>query len=403
MDSAEDRYGKFVKQLFEKHRSVQTAGFRGDSYKPGLDGIRDLDISLGRPSGKFRSIHVAGTNGKGSVCSMIASNLAAAGFRVGLYTSPHLLDFRERARILTASGFELIPQEKVLSFADRLGGVPEHLSFFEISTALAFDWFASEKVDYAVIEVGLGGRLDSTNIISPELSVITSIGLDHCELLGDTRAAIAREKAGIFKKGVPALVWGHDPETDSVFEEEAHRLGATLHYASGEFSPLLEGPSQTWNIRTVRNALELLGIPFNEEATREMARRTGLRGRWERHGNFILDIAHNAAGLKANMERLSGEDGLNIVYGVMADKNLELIAPLFPPQARMMLVAPRTPRALPVDELLRRLQLMRGDLDLRAFPSVGAALEEADGTGTLTYVGGSTFVVAEALEFFQNN
>ena len=119
MDSAEDRYGKFVKQLFEKHRSVQTAGFLGDSYKPGLDGIRDLDISLGRPSGKFRSIHVAGTNGKGSVCSMIASNLAAAGFRVGLYTSPHLLDFRERARILTASGFELIPQEKVLSFADR--------------------------------------------------------------------------------------------------------------------------------------------------------------------------------------------------------------------------------------------------------------------------------------------
>ena len=237
-------YQKRISALFERFRSVQTAGFTGNTYKPGLEGMKRLDAALGHPWKQYPSIHVAGTNGKGSVCSMLAAALAAGGGvqeqsdgqshegLVGLYTSPHLLDFRERMKIIKADGYEMISREEVWEFLEDYESVFEGLSFFEITTGMALWWFARRKVDAAVIEVGLGGRLDSTNIITPAVSVVTSIGLDHCALLGSTRAQIAREKAGIFKPGIPAVVSTRDSETAPVFEDVASAVGAPLTFAS---------------------------------------------------------------------------------------------------------------------------------------------------------------------------
>ena len=199
----EEHYNRLLDELYARHPSVQNTGFGSGAYKPGLEGMSRFDEALGYPSRRFRSIHVAGTNGKGSVSSMLAAGLAGTGLRVGLYTSPHLTDFRERIKLIGPDGWSMIPKETVFRFLT--GQNLDGLSFFEITTGLAFHWFAAEQVDIAVIEAGLGGRLDSTNILTPELAVVTSIGLDHCALLGDTRAAIAGEKAGIFKPGVPAL------------------------------------------------------------------------------------------------------------------------------------------------------------------------------------------------------
>ena len=237
-------YQKRISALFERFRSVQTAGFTGNTYKPGLEGMKRLDAALGHPWKQYPSIHVAGTNGKGSVCSMLAAALAAGGGvqeqsdgqshegLVGLCTSPHLLAVRERMKIIKADGYEMISREEVWEFLEDYESVFEGLSFFEITTGMALWWFARRKVDAAVIEVGLGGRLDSTNIITPAVSVVTSIGLDHCALLGSTRAQIAREKAGIFKPGIPAVVSTRDSETAPVFEDVASAVGAPLTFAS---------------------------------------------------------------------------------------------------------------------------------------------------------------------------
>lgn len=267
-------YDRLLADLFEKHPTVQKDGFVAGAYKPGLAGMEAFDAALGHPWRKFKTIHVAGTNGKGSVSSMLAAALAATGLRVGLYTSPHLIDFRERIKIISAAerdstpNAEMIPKEAVFAFLteQNLSG----LSFFEITTGMAFWWFAEQEVDAAVIEVGLGGRLDSTNIILPELSVITSIGLDHCAMLGGTRAEIAFEKAGIFKPGVPALVWGWDGQTGPVFESHAAEVPCPLFFAE-EFETEdigldLTGPCQGINLRTVLAALELLGIDADRDA-----------------------------------------------------------------------------------------------------------------------------------------
>ncbi|MCR5570651.1 MAG: hypothetical protein K6F42_00195, partial [Bacteroidales bacterium] len=340
---SEDQYDQLLDSIFSRHRSVQDAGFAGDAYKPGLARMRAFDALLGVPSAAFRSILVAGTNGKGSVSSLLAASLAAtpaadagcltraadagcltraadagcltraadAGclchseraqrveesptLRVGLYTSPHLLDFRERIKILGAPGepAALIPREAVYAFLqrweadiDRLG-----LTFFEITTALAFRWFAEQEVDIAVVEVGLGGRLDSTNILTPALSVVTSIGLDHCALLGDTRAAIAAEKAGIFKPGVPALVGECDAETAPVFVARASAVACPLHFVSAPSFVIpserserrnlaapaaameldLRGAYQARNLATALAALRLLGVPPQPDALRHAA------------------------------------------------------------------------------------------------------------------------------------
>ena len=354
-------YNERLNSLFTRFQSVQKVGFTGDAYKPGLDGMLRFSAVLGDPWKAYPCVHVAGTNGKGSVCSMIAARLGAS-VRVGLYTSPHLLDFRERMKVVSADGYEMISREEVWEFLCLYEEAFEGLSFFEITTGMAFWWFARQGVDAAVIETGLGGRLDSTNIITPVLSVVTSIGLDHCALLGSTRALIAREKAGIFKPGVPAVVGVRDSETATVFEEVAALVGAPLTFASdvpafsfvkdpGRFSdgsgacrlitneqdllPRMDltGPCQDINLHTVLVALAILSNSFiipptcreNGEklnrsepdfkndcskvlnAIANARKRTGLWGRWQRicdNPEVICDIGHNPPALKENFARL---------------------------------------------------------------------------------------------------
>lgn len=435
MDSAS--YDKKLEELFVRFPSVQKVGF-GDAYKPGLAHMEDFNALLGHPDRKYRTIHVAGTNGKGSVANMLACSLAATGLKVGLYTSPHILDFRERMRIIEGNGpARLISKESVWDFItareadfDRLD-----LSFFEITTGMAFRWFADQEVDLAVIEVGLGGRLDSTNIITPELSIVTSIGLDHCAMLGDTREAIAAEKAGIFKAGVPALAGTRDPQTAPVFERTALANGCPLTFASdnepagwSRSADILErmdlqGAYQEENLRTVMTALEILGIGFNaevREAIVQTAARMDFGGRWQKlqeRPDVICDIGHNPPALKRNFAQL--EDYLAraryariiIVYGVMADKDLDGILPLMPLEATYVTVAPGTSRAMGSDVLYGRClegMTARGISPDRVInggtvaDGVALALEMAAGDpdNTLIYIGGSTFVVSEATPLF---
>lgn len=465
----ENAYSALLERIYSITPSVQAVGFSDGAYKPGLEGMRAFGERLGRPWEKYRCIHVAGTNGKGSVASMLAAALASggesgAGARVGLYTSPHLVDFRERMKVVTAEGWAMPSKEEVWEFfqtylCDSAGELDTHsLSFFEMTTGLAFWWFARQGVDWAVIEAGLGGRLDSTNIITPEISIITSIGLDHCALLGSTRAAIAGEKAGIFKPGVPALVASEDSETAPVFREASARVGAPLYFAdsmdvlpSEEAAALarmdLRGPCQRENLHTVLAALSILGISEPQiktlfPAIEHTAELTGLRGRWEKlqeHPEVVCDIAHNPPALEVNFARLQeiqrggnvssstaqpGSAGrpLIIVYGIMADKDLAGIAPLMPEGASYILAAPAIPRALPAEDLRAQLSELRPELTLETEPSVAAAVERAleiadslagsaaeagsaaaagrRASEPFIYIGGSTFVVTEAIEYF---
>ena len=422
----ESEYSALLERIFAITPSVQSVGFSAGAYKPGLEGMQAFDTRLGHPWRQYRCIHVAGTNGKGSVASMLAGALAASGFRVGLYTSPHLVDFRERMKVVTADGWAMPSKEEVWDFFRTClcdsSGEPDFrgLSFFEMTTGLAFRWFALRKVDWAVIETGLGGRLDSTNIITPELSVISSIGLDHCALLGSTRAEIALEKAGIFKSGVPAVVASKDPETAPVFRDVADRKGCPLLFADAVPSGLdegallhsmdLQGPCQKQNLHTALSALKALGIEATQavvSALQNTAAMTGLRGRWEKlqdRPEVICDIAHNPPALEINFGRLRGLDRpLTVVYGIMADKDLGGIAPLMPSGARYILAAPAIPRALPAEELAKRLSELRPDLALETARSVAEAVRKAVSEATpdtLVYIGGSTFVVTEAIEFF---
>ncbi len=407
MNYTSEQYNRLLEELYNRHPSVQNTGFTAGAYKPGLAGMERFDAALGHPARQFRSIHVAGTNGKGSVSSMLAAALSATGLRVGLYTSPHLVDFRERIKLVEPDGWSMIPREEVFRFLTE--NELEGLSFFEITTGLAFWWFAAQQVDVAVIEVGLGGRLDSTNILTPELAVVTSIGLDHCALLGNTRGAIAAEKAGIFKPGVPALCGQRDDETAPVFEARASVVPCPLFFAEDFdvelFDTDLTGPCQAANLRTALAALELLGVEPDREALAHTAARTGLRGRWERlceNPEVICDIGHNPPALEINFRRLR-ESGrpLLIVFGIMADKDLDGIKPLLPRDARYFLVAPKGERALPADRLAARLEgfdcMVCGDVK----DGVRQALEAARSTpGCLLYIGGSNFVVAEAVGLF---
>ncbi len=450
-----NRYKEKLDWIFHRFPSVQKSGFAKDAYKPGLEHIQAFSALLGHPEGRLRTVHVAGTNGKGSVANMIAAALSALGYRVGLYTSPHILDFRERMRILDSaaagcclaegkgSHSTLISEEEVMEFLEKYENAFTELdlSFFEITTGLAFKWFADQEVDYAVIEVGLGGRLDSTNIITSLISVITSIGLDHCDLLGDTREKIAAEKAGIFKPGVPALVSVRDGETAPVFEKIAAEIGAPLHFADemdarGEAwreetlaAMDLQGDCQRENLRTVCAALEILrpeASPQDWNAMRSAIERTAaiadFHGRWEvlsRDPLTICDIAHNPPALKVNfgkLERMLGAgecDALIIVYGVMADKDLGSIMPLMPRQAEYILVEPCSTRSMKVDELYRRMVAVAEPVETTSRITaagdvqrgVKLALERAaklaaQGRKPLVYIGGSTFVVSEAIELF---
>ena len=447
----EAQYQHKLEELFVRFPSVQKTGF-GDAYKPGLAHMEAFGALLGYPDRDFRTVHVAGTNGKGSVANMLASALAATGLKVGLYTSPHILDFRERMRILDAGSdgpARMIGREEVWDFICRWEETFDKLdlSFFEITTGMAFRWFADEKVDLAVIEVGLGGRLDSTNIITPEVCVVTSIGLDHCAMLGDTRAAIAGEKAGIFKPGVPAVVGTRDDETAPVFEAAAAAVECPLFFAdagqgccsadpsafaksSAASLPAsapslvstmdLQGEWQAENLRTVLTVLGVIGVEPTEEvlqAIAHTARRMDFHGRWEmlrREPDMLCDIGHNPPALARNFAQLqeylaSGRyERLIMVYGVMADKDLDGIIPLMPRKAAWIAVAPDTPRAMKADVLFDRLrESLPGEVLFGGSVADGLALAldltRSEPAGkTLIYIGGSTFVVSEAVAALQD-
>lgn len=456
-------YEALVQDIFRRFPSVQKDGFTPGAYKPGLERMQAFDEALGSPSRQIHSIHIAGTNGKGSVANMLASALSACGLKTGLFTSPHLVDFRERVRIAPGKEAQeeepsfMVPKDYVFSFlTEWMPWITEHqLSFFEITTGLALKYFADEKVDVAVIETGLGGRLDSTNIIVPDLSIITTIGLDHMALLGDTLPQIAAEKAGIFKAGVPALVGESNPETDPVFNERSWMF-CPLTYADRQKPSLwyrhlnilkqmdLQAAVQEHNLRTVLTAVDILKqIPAYQALSQDdkllegiihTARRMGFRGRWERlsaQPYVLADIGHNAQALGYNFAQLKDRiasgtfSSLIIVYGIMADKDLDAILPLMPADATYIFTAPDTPRALPAGELLRRYLIYRRAASIpgpeRAFlaPSVRQAVQMAvqlaqnlseqlsrsasaeQPAPPLIYIGGSAFVVAESLPLFR--
>lgn len=403
------------------------------AYKADLTNTIQLCESIGNPQQQIKTIHIAGTNGKGSTSHMLAAILQTAGYKTGLYTSPHLKDFRERIKI----NGEMIPEETVTQFVQRVQPVIEaiHPSFFEITVAMAFDHFAKEQVDIAVIETGLGGRLDSTNIIAPELSIITNISFDHQNMLGDTLEKIAAEKAGIIKPGVPIIIGEQDKETAQVFIDKAasvnapivftgekryvsdwkyehHQLIAEItnsHDDSKEYYHLdLPGVYQTQNLVTVLEAIHQLKQKgwqiedvYLQKALRQVKKLTGLHGRWEviqEHPAVILDVGHNEAGIRAIRKQLelTTYDQLHIIIGMVNDKEIEKVLSLLPSAADYYFTKAQIPRALPEDELAEKAQ--RAGLNGHNYPDVNTALKAAltnAHTDDLLLVCGSVFLVGE--------
>ena len=379
------------------------------AFKKDLTNILAFSKELEFPETKFKSIHVGGTNGKGSTSHMIASVLQEAGYKVGLYTSPHLKNFTERIRI----NGEEVSKDFVVDFIgkNRLFLEKQKLSFFEMTVGMAFDYFAREKVDIAVVEVGLGGRLDSTNIITPEVSVITNIGLDHTQFLGGTLQEIAFEKAGIIKPNVPVVIGERQQEVEPVFKEKAATVNAELFFASESPQNLksdLLGDYQQKNIQTAVTALNnLKGFTITaaqvEKGLLNVVKNTGLKGRWQilqESPKVICDTAHNKEGLQIAMSQLQKENygQLHIVLGVVSDKKLDAILPFFPKEATYYFCQPNIPRALPVDELKRNakdFQLLGEEYDSvnEAYKSAKELAKKDD----VIYIGGSTFVVAEII------
>ena len=382
------------------------------AYKADLAATLNLAKYLKNPEKSFKSIHVAGTNGKGSTSHMLASVFQEAGYKTGLYTSPHLKDFRERIKI----NGQMISEQYVSNFVQNHRPFFEsnQLSFFEMTVGLAFEYFRSENVDIAIVEVGMGGRLDSTNIIAPEVSVITNIGLDHTQFLGDTLEKVAVEKAGIIKDRVPVIIGETSPETKRVFEEIALERNAPIVFAemndASTYSSDLKGSYQQKNIRTVISILRMLqkkGWNISEENIQKglmnTVKNTGLMGRWQILGQapkVICDTAHNREGLQIVLDQLASEDfqNLHIILGVVSDKDLASILPLFPKDATYYFCRPNIPRGLDASLLLSRA---RGfGLIGQEYISVSKAYEAALKAALpqdLVFVGGSTFVVAEVL------
>ena len=383
------------------------------AFKPGLEKIAAFCEMLGNPQDELAIIHVGGTNGKGSTAHLIASVLQENGFRVGIYSSPHLLDFRERIKI---NGCYIEKKEVVAFIEEYKEYITSHkLTFFEISFALAVTYFAAQKIDYACIEVGMGGRLDATNIVKPLLSIITNIGLDHTQFLGTTHAAIAGEKAGIIKRNVPVVIGEERPDTRLVFETHAMAMNAPIHFAEAVLQKIDEidfddaASYQARNIQTAYAALLLLlkGELRSDSIHKGFAmvnRNTALRGRWEKIATsptVILDVSHNQEGFSYFNNSLAKEsyDQLHLVLGFVKDKSIGEILKWLPKTAQYYFCAPDLFRALPVEDLQKQLP---NDLNAyQCFDSVAsaysAALSQAD-RRDLVVVAGSTFVVAEALE-----
>lgn len=453
---SEELYEEMLGKLFVRFPSFQKIG--AGAYKPGIANMEFADQLMGHPHRNYKIVHVAGTNGKGSVSNMIASALAASGYKVGLYTSPHILDFRERMRVVVpepschperSEGFHyLISKNEVWNFIQQWKDTFDHLdmSFFEITTLMALDWFATQKVDYVVLETGLGGRLDSTNIVNPVLSVITNIGLDHCDMLGSTLPEIAFEKAGIIKPCVPVVVGESHSDTDEVFERKVlytnlpepsfmgnrNAIMSLLTFADrtqpmlwDEHKELLgamdlKGSYQEKNLRTALTALTVLKVDcrgFLRDAIIDTAARTGFRGRWEKVSDnpyIICDIGHNEHGLKYNFAQLSnmkrsGEvSDIIIVYGSVADKDVDAVMHMMPEDALYVFTQSSGKRALPASVIYEKYEAMcaaKGLIPRGVYccDTVSEAMYKAKelassecGARPLIYVGGSTYVVSEA-------
>lgn len=373
-----------------------------------LDKTIEFSNLLGNPEKEFKSIHVAGTNGKGSSSHMLASILQEAGYKVGLYTSPHLKDFRERIKI----NGQMVSEKFVVDFIDEHKAFLEYkkLSFFEMTVGMAFTYFSQEKVDIAIIEVGLGGRLDSTNIITPEVSLITNIGLDHTHILGDTLEKIALEKAGIIKPRVPVVISERQPETEMIFTLIAHQLQSEIIFADALDLPNYEtdllGEYQRQNMRgVVATIKQLQNLAVSETAIQNgfqnVVQNTDLRGRWQvlqENPMVVCDTAHNKEGLYYVLKQIAKQnyDRLHMVLGFVNDKDVKSVLKLFPKEANYYFVKPNISRGMDV-ELLSELAKLQG-IEGENFTSVKAGLEAALTNATsddFVYVGGSTFVVAE--------
>lgn len=403
-------YQEIVNWMFTQLPMYQRQGI--SAYKKDLVNTIKLSEHLEQPEKKFKSIHVAGSNGKGSVSHMLASILQESGYKVGLYTSPHLKDFRERIKI---NGQE-VSKQFVLGFIRRNKVFFENnnLSFFEMTVGMAFDYFAKQKVDVAVVEVGLGGRLDSTNIINPEVSVITNISLEHTQILGDTLDKIAFEKAGIIKSNVPVVIGEKHPETVPVFNKIVSEKNSEITYAEDEKMEILpsdlKGFYQNKNIRTVLTTVEVLkkrNFRISDANLKggllNVVKNTGLNGRWQilqRQPKVICDTAHNPAGLKFVFDQITSEEfeQLHIVFGVVNDKDLDSIVPILPINAHYYFCKPDVPRGLDADLLKDKMKSF-GFIG-NSYSSVDEAYKKALKSAQdrdLIFVGGSTFVVAEII------
>lgn len=404
-------YQETTAWMFKQLPMYQLQG--ASAYKKDLTNTHLLINHLGNPHADLKYIHVAGTNGKGSTSHMLASVLQEAGYKTGLYTSPHLKDYRERIKI---NGSE-ITEEFVCEFINSNKAFFESndISFFEMSVGLAFDYFAKEKVDIAIIEVGMGGRLDATNIITPLVSVITNIGLDHVQFLGNTIESIAFEKAGIIKSEIPVVIGEYTAETKPVFETKAKETNSEIYFASDLITENLPsdliGDYQKHNKKTVLQTIKVLNEQTNfnisknhiESGLLNVVQNTRLLGRWQQLGitpKIICDTAHNKNGLEIVLNQIQKEkfEQLHIVLGVVNDKDLDEVLPLFPKNAIYYFCKPNIPRGL--DALALKEKAAQHDLKgpiLHSVPEAYKKAKESAGSNDFIYVGGSTFVVAEIL------
>lgn len=428
-------YQQTVEYLYASTPVFEKIG--AGAYKEGLSNTLALDQHLSHPHRQFKSVHVAGTNGKGSVSHTIAAILQSAGYKVGLYTSPHLVDFRERIRV----NGECIDEQSVVDFVARHRAFfePLHPSFFELTTAMAFDYFAREGVDIAVVEVGLGGRLDCTNIITPLLSVITNISLDHTQFLGNTLAEIASEKAGIIKSGIPVVIGESCEETRPVFEQTAARMCAPILFAEdhpmvvsaehttpnqityhteayGNITGELCGDYQIKNANTILAAvaqLQSAGISISETAIRtgfaHVCQLTGLLGRWQLLGErptVVCDTGHNVGGWQWLSRQLNAQPchQLRIVFGMVDDKDINTVTDLLPRHAIYYFTRATTKRAID-EQRVMDIGCSKGLIG-KSYPSVieayRSAINESEADDFI-FVGGSSYVVADLLSALQND
>jgi dihydrofolate synthase/folylpolyglutamate synthase len=424
----QEKYQSKLDYIFNQIPSYQQVG--KIAYKEGLDTMLEFDKISGSPHKSYLVIHVAGTNGKGSVSHMIASVLMSCGIKVGLYTSPHLVDFRERIKV----NGQMIPKESVYDFLEGYDSFISSAkpSFFEITTAMAFDYFRKSNVDIAVVETGLGGRLDSTNIVSPIISIITNIAMDHCEHLGYSLVAIAKEKGGIIKENVPVVVGEYSRATRDVFESIADSKGSPLIFSQeytysdvtlDDYDLDLYGDYQVHNLRTVLTALKVLsrsprfmaltGENWSDvnirEGLKSVIKNTGFRGRWEYLSLFppvICDTGHNVNGLSYVFSQLRRQDFKRMfcLIGIVADKDLDKILGLLPQSAYYLFTNAKIERALDAGVLAERCRSL--GLEGEVVPSVQEAIarfKEFCTEGDMLFIGGSTFVVGEAIQFFEKN